>query len=68
MSRSPRRDLIEEPEVGIHHYVQREVRRAFLCGQDAVMAQNFDYRKAWIQQRLEFLAGSLASKSCLFPS
>ncbi len=57
MSRLPRRDLIEEPEVGIYHCVQRAVRRAFLCGQDAVTGQNFDHRKAWIQQRLEFLAG-----------
>ena len=57
MSRLPRRDLIEEPEVGIYHCVQRSVRRAFLCGQDAVTGQNFDHRKAWIQQRLEFLAG-----------
>ncbi len=52
MSRLPRRDLIEEPEVGIYHCVQRAVRRAFLCGQDAVTGQNFDHRKAWIQQRL----------------
>ena len=57
MSRLPRRDLIEEPEVGIYHCVQRAVRRAFLCGQDAVTGQNFDHRKAWIQQRLEFLTG-----------
>ena len=47
MSRLPRRDLIEEPEVGIYHCVQRAVRRAFLCGQDAVTGQNFDHRKAW---------------------
>ena len=32
MPRLPRRDLIEEPEVGIYHSVQRVVRRAFLCG------------------------------------
>ncbi len=36
MPRLPRRDLLEEPEVGIYHCVQRAVRRAFLCGQDAV--------------------------------
>ena len=57
MSRLPRRELIDEPEVGIYHCVQRAVRQAFLCGQDAVTGQNFDHRKAWIQQRLEVLAG-----------
>ena len=57
MSRMPRRELIEEPVVGIYHCVQRAVRRAFLCGQDAVTGRNFDHRKAWIQDRLEFLAG-----------
>ena len=41
MSRLPRRDLIEELEVGIYHSVQRAVRRAFLCGQNAVTGQNF---------------------------
>ena len=56
MSRIPRQELIAEEEVGIYHCVQRAVRRAFLCGQDAVTGKNFDYRKTWIQQRLEFLA------------
>jgi hypothetical protein len=57
MSRLPRRELIEEPEAGIYHCIQRAVRRAFLCGQDAVTGKNYDHRKTWIQQRLEFLAG-----------
>ena len=57
MSRLPRRDLIEEPEVSIYHCVQRAVWQPFLCGQVAVTGQNFDYRKAGMQQRSEFLAG-----------
>ena len=57
MSRLPRRDLIEEPEVGIYYCVQRAVRRAFLCGQDVLTGKNFDHRKAWIQSRLGLLAG-----------
>ncbi len=57
MSRLPRRELIEEPEVGIYQCVQRAVRRAFLCGLDALTGKKFDHRKDWIQKRLEFLAG-----------
>jgi len=33
---------------------------AFLCGDDPVSGNNYDHRKTWIQQRLEFLAGEFA--------
>ena len=36
------------------------MRRAFLCGTDAVSGRCFDHRKQWIQERLEFLARNLA--------
>ena len=47
---------------GIYHCVQRAVRRAFLSGQDTLTDKNFEHRKAWIQQRLEFLAGQFGSE------
>jgi hypothetical protein len=50
MSQLPRRDLIEEPEVGIYHCVQRAVRRTFLCGQEAVTGPDFEHRKAWAKR------------------
>ena len=31
-----------------------------MCGQDAYSGQNFDHRKAWVQERLETLAGIFA--------
>ena len=55
-----RRQIVDETEVGIYHCVSRCVRRAFLCGQDALTGRNFDHRKDWIQSRLEELAGIFA--------
>ncbi len=57
MARIPRKYLIETADVGVYHCINRCVRRAFLCGTDAVSGKNFDHRKQWIQDRLEFLAG-----------
>ncbi|WP_145055901.1 transposase [Lignipirellula cremea] len=57
MARTPRREVIDESSVGVFHCVNRCVRRAFLCGQDPVSGQDFDHRRAWIQRRMEFLAG-----------
>jgi REP element-mobilizing transposase RayT len=56
MPAHPRRDLVDEREVGCYHCVARCVRRAFLCGDDAYSGQNFDHRKTWIRNRLEALA------------
>ena len=42
------------------HTVQRCVRRAFLCGEDAVSGKSYDHRKQWIRERLEFLASIFA--------
>ena len=38
-------------------WVNRCVRRSFLCGTDQVSGKNYDHRKQWIQDRLQFLAG-----------
>jgi REP element-mobilizing transposase RayT len=64
MARIPRKELIDQTEVGVYHCVQRAVRRAWLCGQDPLTGKNFDHRKVWIQQRLEFLAGQFSIDIC----
>lgn len=60
MARIPRREIIDEHTVGIYHCVQRCVRRAFLCGRDSVTGKDYEHRKTWIRDRLEFLAGQFA--------
>jgi putative transposase len=54
--------LIEPAEV--YHFVERVVRRAWLCGQDPVTGKNFHYRKVLVQERLAFFAGQLAIDIC----
>ena len=60
MARIPRGLIIDQSRVGIYHCVQRCVRRAMLCGRDAVSGKDYEHRKAWIRSRLEFLAGQFA--------
>lgn len=57
MTRIPRKELIDETEVGVYHCIQRCVRRAYLCGRDPQTGRDFEHRRQWIQQRLKFLAG-----------
>jgi hypothetical protein len=42
-----RRQILDPAQVSVYHCVSRCVRRAFLCGQDAVSGRNFDHRKSW---------------------
>ena len=58
MARQNRRDLFGPKKASAFHCVQRTVRRAWLCGQDPVSGKSFEYRRAWIQDRLAELAGS----------
>ena len=52
----PRSQLIDPTVSGTYHCVSRCVRRAFLCGDDALSGRNFDHRKQWVEDRLLFLA------------
>jgi hypothetical protein len=53
----PRSHLVSTSVAGTYHCVSRCVRRAFLCGEDAVSGRCFDHRKAWLEARLIELAG-----------
>ena len=53
----PRSQLVVPGTSGTYHCVARCVRRAFLCGEDALTGRCFDHRKDWIEARLLELAG-----------
>ncbi len=57
MPRIRRRFLVAPTEVGVYHCINRCVRRSFLCGGDPVSGKNYDHRRQWIQDRIQFLAG-----------
>jgi len=52
----PRSHLVAPGAAGTYHCVARCVRRAFLCGEDAVSGRCFDHRRAWLESRLIELA------------
>jgi hypothetical protein len=60
MTAGPRNDVIIPDEVGVYHVWSRCVRRAYLCGADPVSGKNFDYRRDWIRDFEEKLAGLFA--------
>lgn len=56
MCRLSRYELFKSDEMAIVHVMNRTVRRCFLMGQDSITGRNYDYRKDWIEQRMEHLA------------
>jgi hypothetical protein len=57
MARLARADIFDPAEVSVLHCINRCVRRCFLCGDDPLTGHNYNHRKAWLEERLAFLAG-----------
>jgi REP element-mobilizing transposase RayT len=64
MARQARGEVLNPREIQVVHAVQRCVRQAYLCGNDALTGKSFEHRREWIRQRLEFLA-SVFGIDCL---
>jgi putative transposase len=52
----PRAHLIDSETSCYYHLVSRCVRRAWLCGRDEVTGRSYEHRRAWIEERILFLA------------
>ena len=55
-----RYDLMPPGQSGTFHLVARSVRRSFLWGFDRYSNQNYDHRKAWVEQRILLLSNAFA--------
>jgi len=62
----PRKEYVKEGKEGVYHCFSRCVRRAFLCGRDPMTQRDFSHRKAWIVDRLRYLAAIFAIEVCAY--
>ena len=62
----PRSKYVRDGQEGVYHCFSRCVRRAFLCGFDALTGRDFSHRKAWLVDRLRYLAAIFAVEVCAF--
>ena len=60
----PRSKYVREGEEGVYHCFSRCVRRAFLYGFDTLTLRDFSHRKAWLVERLRYLAAIFAIEGC----
>ena len=66
MPASAHRHIVHEEFVGVYHCIARCVRRAFLCGTDCYSGRDYSHRKAWIIDRLRYLAGLFGIDVCSY--
>ena len=61
-----RATLVSVEQTPYYHCVGRCVRRAFLCGADAVSGRNYEHRREWLRERLAELVEVFAIDLCAY--
>lgn len=62
----PRSALVSLAATSYYHCIGRCVRRAYLCGDDAVSGLSFEHRREWIVKRLAELSSTFALNLCAY--
>jgi REP element-mobilizing transposase RayT len=62
----PRYTQVSLDATPYYHCVSRCVRRAFLCGTDALSGQCYEHRRQWLEDKLLALAGIFAIDVCAY--
>jgi REP element-mobilizing transposase RayT len=55
-----RESIIDLEATPYYHCTARCVRRAFLCGEDPFSGENYEHRRDWIAERIEWLVNTFA--------
>ena len=62
----PRATLVSVADTPYYHCIGRCVRRAFLCGEDALTGRSFCHRRQWMLDRLVLLTETFAIDLCAY--
>lgn len=61
-----RKSQISLTDTPYYHCISRCVRRAFLCGFDALTGRSYEHRKDWVEQKLLFLSNVFSIDVCAY--
>jgi hypothetical protein len=62
----PRKSQLSLDFTPYYHCVSRCVRRAFLCGFDALSGKSYEHRRQWIVDRMKLLTDTFAIDICAY--
>lgn len=62
----PRNEQVSLDATPYYHVICRCVRRAFLCGQDALSGQDYAHRRQWVVERLALLVEVFSIDLCAY--